>query len=455
MAKVETPQSREPDGISGYERRIIDDELDELIAGLPAIALEGPKAVGKTATALQRAATVYSLDDEDERSIAQADPSRLTEGEPPVLIDEWQRLPESFDRVRRVVDAGAPPGSFLLTGSASPTQPPTHSGAGRIVRVRLRPLTLAERGVGVPTVSLARLLEGERPPIEGRTDIRLEDYVSEILASGFPGLRGLPERLARAQLDGYLDRIVDRDFDELGHMVRRPGTLRGWMRAYAAATATTTSYEKVRDAAASGHGQKPSRATTQPYRDVLERLWILDPVPAWLPTRSRLARLSAPPKHHLADPALAARLLDLDAAALLRPRSAGPARAGSSVRPAPAAQGKDHAIARADPLLGALFESLVTLCVRVYAQATEARTSHLRTWSGNREIDLIVEHGQKILAIEVKLGQIPDERDVRHLLWLRDELGDELADTIVVTTGQAAYRRSDGIAVVPAALLGP
>jgi hypothetical protein len=106
-------------------------------------------------------------------------------------------------------------------------------------------------------------------------------------------------------------------------------------------------------------------------------------------------------------------------------------------------------------LLGALFESLVTLCVRVYAQAAEAHTAHLRTWSGDREIDLIVERGRKILAIEVKLGQVPNDRDVRHLLWLGKELGDDLADTMIVTTGQAAYRRSDGIAVIPAALLGP
>jgi predicted AAA+ superfamily ATPase len=420
-----------------YRRRIVDDELDELFAGLPAIALEGPKAVGKTATALRRAATVYRLDDEAERSIAQADPSRLLEGERPVLIDEWQRYPEAFDRVRRAVDDGAGAGSFLLTGSASPTDPPTHSGAGRIVRVRLRPMTLAERDVGSPTVSLRQLLQGDRGSIIGRTEVNLERYVTEILASGFPGLRGLPDRVSRAQLDGYLDRIVDRDFEDLGRQVRRPGTLRRWMQAYAAATATTASYEKIRDAATSDSGEKPARATTQPYRDTLERLWILDPVPAWLPTRNRLARLSSPPKHHLADPALAARLLGVDAATLLHAQPAGPS------------------MTREGTLLGALFESLVTLNVRVYAQAAEARTAHLRTWSGDREIDLIVEHGRKILAIEVKLGQAPDEQDLRHLRWLRNELGDDLADAIVVTTGQAAYRRPDGIAVIPAALLGP
>ena len=209
------------------------------------------------------------------------------------------------------------------------------------------------------------------------------------------------------------------------------------MQAYAAATSTTASYEKIRDAATSDRGEKPARATTQPYRDVLERLWILDPVPAWLPTRNRLARLALPPKHHLADPALAARLLDVDETTLLRVQPAGPA------------------MTREGTLLGALFESLVTLCVRVYAQAAEARTAHLRTWSGDREIDLIVERGRAILAIEVKLGQTPDERDVRHLRWLQNQLGDELTDAIVITTGQAAYRRPDGIAVIPAALLGP
>jgi uncharacterized protein len=420
-----------------YSRRLLDDELDELIDGLPAIALDGPKAVGKTATALRRAATVHRLDSAGERSIIAADLSRLLAGEPPILIDEWQRLPESFDRVRRAVDDGARAGSFLLTGSALPTSPPTHSGAGRIVRLRMRPLSLAERGLDAPTVSLARLLRGERERLTGDTSMGLERYVEEILASGFPGLRGFSERTARLQLDGYLDRIVDRDFEELGREVRRPATLRAWMRAYAAATATTASYEKIRDAATSGHSEKPTKVTTQPYRDVLERLWILDPVPAWLPTRNRLARLSAPPKHHLADPALAARLLDVDAQTLLQASGTGPS------------------VPRDGTLLGALFESLVTLSVRVYAQACEARIGHLRTWSGEREIDLIVEHRGRVLAIEVKLGEVPEERDLRHLHWLREQIGSELADALIVTTGSAAYRRADGIAVVPAVLLGP
>jgi predicted AAA+ superfamily ATPase len=422
---------------AGYQRRVVDDELDELLAGLPAVAIEGPRAVGKTATAMQRARTTYRLDDEAQRIIAQAEPARLTQGDPPVLIDEWQRLPESFDRVRRAVDGGAPPGSFLLTGSAAPKDPPTHSGAGRIVRVRLRPMTLAERRIETPTVSLSHLLRGDRGPVSGRTQVGLEKYVDEILQSGFPGLRSLTGRVLRAQLDGYLTGIVDRDFEEAGQTVRRPAVLRQWMTAYAAATSSVASYEKIRDAASGDLGDKPAKATAQSYRDVLERLFILDPVPAWLPTTNRFAQLASPSKHHLTDPALAARLLQADAAALLAGRAPG------------TAQFKEGT------LLGALFESLVTQSVRTYAQAAEGQVSHLRTRRGDHEVDLIIERDGGILAIEVKLGQVPDDRDVRHLRWLEAEHSELLRDSLVITTGTAAYRRPDGIAVIPAALLGP
>lgn len=128
-----------------YRPRIVDLELDELTVGLPAIALEVPKAVGKTETARRRAATIHRLDDPGQRQIAQADPDRLTTGDHPILIDEWQRLPRSWDLVRRAVDHNHTPGQFLLTGSATPTDAPTHSGASRIVTVRMQPMSLAER----------------------------------------------------------------------------------------------------------------------------------------------------------------------------------------------------------------------------------------------------------------------------------------------------------------------
>lgn len=421
-----------------YRTRVVDGEVDELTGELPALVFEGAKAVGKTATAERRARTRWDLDSPSRQEIARADPRRMLEGERPILIDEWQRIPESWDLVRRAVDAGAPAGSYLLTGSALPKGLGTHSGAGRIVTIRMRPLSLAERDVAQPTVSLRQLLQGRAPDIGGRCTCDLQTYVAEIVGSGFPGLRGLDGRALRAQLDGYVDRIVDRDFPELGHAVRNPAALRRWMTAYAAATSTTASLERIRDAATSDQQETPSRKATGPYRDILERLWILDPVPAWLPTRSHLSELSAPPKHHLVDPALSARLLGVDANALLEGRDIGPS------------------IPREDTLLAALFESLVTLSIRVYARAAEANVKHLRTQRGEHEVDLIVERQDgRVVAIEVKLARTPADGDIRHLRWLRDRIGDELLDAVIVTTGQEAYRRPDGIAVVPAALLGP
>ncbi|HEX9775975.1 MAG TPA: DUF4143 domain-containing protein [Actinomycetota bacterium] len=420
-----------------YLRRIADDELDQLLGSLPAIALEGAKAVGKTATALRRAGTIRALDDPATREIVAADPSRVVSGETPILIDEWQRIPESWDLVRRAVDAGAEPGSFVLTGSATPSAD-THSGAGRIVRLRMRPMTLAERGFETPSVGLNDLLRSDRRPVEGHSTFTLQEYAAAISNSGFPGLRGLEGRALRAQLDGYLDRIIDRDFAEMGLPVRNPAGLRRWMTAYAAATATAASYETIRDASTAGEHEKPAKTTVMPYRDILERLWILDPVPAWLPTRNHIARLGAAPKHHLVDPALAARLLGADVEALVEGRAL------------------ERPIARDTTLLGQLFESLAALTIRVCAQAAEASVRHLRTHSGDHEIDFIVERGDhRVVAIEAKLARTPDERSVRHLEWLRGRIGDDLLDAVILTTGSDAYRREDGVAVVPLALLGP
>lgn len=421
-----------------YHHRILDNELDELLESLPALSIEGAKGVGKTESASQRAATIHRLDDPSQLTLAEADPKRLLADKTPTLIDEWQRLPETWDLVRRAVDDGAGAESFLLTGSASPDGGGRHSGAGRIPTIRLRPLTLAERLDRPTPVSLSEMLKGKQPMIDGETSMTLEDYVDEILASGFPGLRGLGDRALRLQLDSYADRIVDRDFAELGHQVRNPAGLRRWMAAYAASTAATISFEKIRAAAAGGDGEQLSKDAALPYRTILERLWILDPVPAWQPTRRHLSRLSAAPKQHLVDPALAARLLGANRQALLENQELGPP------------------IPRDGTLLGALFESLVTLCVRVYAQNAEATVGHLRTFSGSREVDLIVEGPTKrVVAIEVKLKRTIKDEDVRSLRWLQEKIGDELLDAVVVNTGEAAYRRSDGIAVVPAALLGP
>ncbi|GAA3635717.1 DUF4143 domain-containing protein [Kineosporia mesophila] len=415
---------------------MVDDVLDDLLPALPAILLDGPKAVGKTATALQRAQTVWRLSRPPQAAVVSADPQQALNAAPPVLLDEYQRVLPVFDAVREAVDEDSAPGRFLLTGSAPP--PGSHSGAGRITTVRVRPLTLPERGVSTAMVSLASLFEGSfTAPVAGVSALGLADYTDLILASGLPGLQHLQGRPLQIQLDGYLDRIVERDMREDGHDVRRPATLMAWLRAYAASVSTTTSWDKVRDAASAGSAVKPARSTTGPYVDTLTRLRILDDVPAWIPSHNHLKRLTRSPKHHLADPALAARLVGATRASLLR-------GAGETFTPLDGTY------------LGQLFESLATLSVKVFATSLPASVSHLRLDSGRREVDLIVERDsdRAIVAFEVKLAGEVNYEDVKHLHWLREQLGEQLVDAVVLTTGPAAYRRPDGIAVVPLALLG-
>lgn len=419
-----------------YSRRIIDDELDELFGQLAALAIDGPKGVGKTTTAEQRVNAIVRLDSTAVRESINAEPEQILRRPRPLLIDEWQFVPEVWDAVRRAVDADSAGGQFLLAGSATPAPGATaHSGAGRIGRLRMRPMTLSERGVTEPTVSLGQLLSGSRAHLEGSCALRLGDYVEEIVASGFPAMRGLSGRAQRFQLDSYLRNAVDRDVPEQGLAVRKPEAMLGWLRAYAAATATSASYSQILDAATPGQADKPARSTSIAYRDVLTSLWLLDPVPAWTAGGSTLTRLGQSPKHHLADPALAARLLALTPDALLD---------GEGIALGP----------QMGTMLGHLFESLVALCVRVPAQANEATVGHLRTRNGDHEIDLVVIRDDgRVVAIEVKLASTVADQDTKHLHWLADRLGDRLLDAIVINTGPNAYRRSDGIGVVPLGLL--
>ena len=172
----------------------------------------------------------------------------------------------------------------------------------------------------------------------------------------------------------------------------------------------------------------PAKTTTNLYRNFLTKLWILDPVPGWAPASNEFTRLTVSPKHQLADPALAARLLQLSASTLTSSQGA-------------------H-------MLGPLFESLVTLSVRVAAQAAEATVSHLRTKNGDHEVDLIVQGPEgEVLGIEVKLAPVITDTDVRHLLWLRDKMPDSVTNLVVITTGAQVYRRADGVLVLPLSLL--
>lgn len=235
----------------------------------------------------------------------------------------------------------------------------------------------------------------------------------------------------------YVESVLEHEVPELGFVPRRADSLLQWVRAYAAASSTTASYTAIADAVPDD--QRASRATINAYRDVLGQLWMLDPVPSFPLSRNRLSELGRMPKHQLVDPALAAALL---------PATVGTLLDGSA--------GREFTGLRDGPLLGLLFESLVTLSVRVYAQALGLEVSHIRTARGDHEVDLVVHDATgRAIAIEVKLAATPGPLDMRHLNWLAERLGDDLVDRVVITTGPQAYRHPNGTAVVPLALLGP
>ena len=413
-----------------YSPRSVDALLDHLVQEAPAVALDGPKGVGKTATASRRARHVWNMEIPEHREHVMADRTLGNLPSGTLFLDEWQNYPDSWNAVRRAVDNGADPGRFVLAGSATPRPGSgTHSGAGRILSVRMRPMGLHERGLADPSVSLGDMLSGAGSDIAGSADFSISDYYDAIVSSGFPAIHNKSPRLQKSYLDSYLQRIIDRDLPEQGHSVRRPGTLMRWLKAYAAASSTTSTQQKILDVAGED-GERPARTTANTYREFLTKLWLLDPIEAWSNESNPFKQLQTVQKHQLADPALAARLMGLTSGRLATPAAADKA--------------------------GKLFESLAALTVRVIAEAHSASVGHLRSYDNREEVDLIVEGDEgQIIGIEVKLSPDFRDQDLRHLKWLRERMPDDVVDLMVISTGEKAYRRADGIAVVPLALLGP
>lgn len=418
--------------------------------------IDGARAVGKTTTAAQQANTVFRLEDADTLAEVRDDPGLLVRAEPPVLIDEWQLFPRCMNSVKLAVDDDRTPGRFILTGS--PSNPPpdpsesapeeaerVHSGAGRVVSLYMRPASLAERGLDTPAVSLGHLLNEQETPIVGATAVSKRDYAQALLASGLPEIHQEPDDYRRAYLGTYLRRLVRRDMTDVVTGQRRtaPGPVTRWLRAYAQATATEANFSTIRDHAHRQDGETSSRPTIDFYRSALEALGVIETQPPWCDPVGPIPSAKSTSLHHLVDPALAAHLLELTSVARLLDAS-----------------GKVGEMARGMSVLGQLFQSLITQSVRVYASANDASVYWLGTKASSsrrpREVDIIVEDQDgRVVAIEVKFNSSVDTDDCQHLRWLRGELDYRWADGIVVNTGSEAYRRDDGIAVVPAALLGP
>ncbi|MEX2619981.1 MAG: DUF4143 domain-containing protein [Egibacteraceae bacterium] len=405
--------------------------LDERMATFAAVLIEGPKACGKTETASQRARSAVRLDvDEDARRAAQIDPRLILDGDRPRLIDEWQLFPRIWDHVRRAADASDAAGQFLLTGSSSPTDAVRrHSGAGRVATLRMRPMTLHEVGASSDEVSLAALFDGNDPTASSGS-AELGDVLALLVTGGWP--QQLQRQDPRFVVD-YLDQTVHVDINAVGRTEdapvqrrRDPTKIHSCIRSLARNTSTAAGVRTL--AADTGL----SRDAVTEYLTALERLMIVEDQPAFNVHLRSSRNLRTTPHRHFVDPSIAAAALRVDAAGLLADLNSA----------------------------GLLFESLVVRDLRVLSQPMDASVMYFHTDA--HEIDIVVQRPDGAWgAVEVKLGG--DGLIEEGAASLRAAVGSIDLDkagrprfmAIVTATGRYAYRRPDGVCVVPLTTLTP
>ncbi len=403
-----------------YRTRRLDLLLPTLLAEHPAVMLTGPRAAGKTTTATRHAAHVVRLDQPTRAAAFHADPDAALSGLPePVLLDEWQEVPELIGAVKRAVDVERRPGRFLLTGSVtSEADPRTWPGVGRIIRIPMHPLSVAERFGRVPRPLLERLTEGcpLLPPPEAPD---LGELVRIAVAGGFPEpALSLGAEASRRWYASYADQIALH-----GRPARRrldSARLLQFLRAWGIGSAGVASETTLHRAAG------VDRRTGVAYREWLTRLGAVWVAPAW--ATNRLKRLVRQPKRFVADTGLWAALLGLDAGGVL-------------------ADGDR---------LGQILETFVANQLRAECDLLTVRPAvhHLREAGGRREVDLILELPDGgVIGLEVKATGSPRRRDARHLAWLRDTLGDQFVAGAVLHAGQANFSLGERLQAAPISTL--
>jgi uncharacterized protein len=411
---------------TAYWPRVVDGELRARLASTGAVVLEGPKACGKTFTARQAAASEVLFDtDEDARAAAALDPRLVLEGPTPRLLDEWQLAPTVWNSVRRVAEERGLPGQFILSGSTVPEDDETrHSGAGRISRIQMRPMSLFESGHSTGAISLAALLSGE-PPRSPDTGATVPGMAERIAVGGWPGFQRLPARDAVRAVASYLDEIRRVDMSRIDHKKRNQRRVGRLLHSLARNIGTAATLTRL--IADTGDTDQPlARETVEDYLSALERLMIIEDQLAWAPHLRSRHQLRTSVHRHFVDPSLAVAALGASPERLLKDLN----------------------------LLGLLFESLVIRDLRIYAQASDGVVLYYRDNSG-LEIDTIVDTADgRWAAFEVELGGAERiEEGVANLLKFArridtEKRGQPACLGVIVANGYG-YVREDGVAVIP------
>lgn len=412
-----------------YVSRIADSELQKKLKAAGAVLIEGAKACGKTETARQAANSEVLLDvDKDARDAAELNPALILDGDVPRLIDEWQLEPAIWNHVRRAVDERVDPGQFILAGSAQPTDEETrHTGAGRISRLRMRPMSLHELGTSDGKISLAGLLKGQ-PGEATDPGLELGDIAEAICRGGWPAFRELEMPDALLRVRDYLEEIP-RDTQRLGQRHRTERVTR--LIHSAARNVATPVTAKTLAADASRPEDLVSDEAVAAYLSSLARLFVIESQPAWQPHLRSRYRLRRSPKLHFVDPSLAIAALRAEPGSLMRDVS----------------------------FMGLLFESMVIRDLRIYTQAIDGEVAYYQD-NSQLEVDAIVTAEDSWGAFEVKLGGDKRiEEAAENLAKFRERIdtsksGDPAVLAVIVATGYG-YVRKDGIQVIPVGCLGP
>ena len=411
-----------------YLERIIDPYIKEHLESMGALLIEGPKWCGKTRTSEEFAKSalyIMSKNQTNALDLAIAGGVRkFLEGDTPRLIDEWQKVPEIWDVIRFEVDRRRKRGQFILTGSSLPPKESVmHSGAGRIARLTMRTMSLFESGESNGQVSLSDLFNSKHD-IDGHSELKVDDLARALTRGGWPeSIRDPPDRASRTAYQ-YVKAIVNADTFDSDNVKRNPVTIRRIIESVSRNISTSASKETIRKDVNGADG-KMTDATLNDHIQAMERIFLIENLPAWNPHMRSKARLMKSSKWHFVDPSVAAAALRVSYDALLM----------------------DH------EAFGLMFESLCVRDLRVYSQPLDGSVSYIGDSNGN-EVDLIVEFpGGKWGAIEVKLGEDRADEGAKNLLKLRDNIDTEYTKQpsflMVLTAGRYAYRRPDGVLVVP------
>lgn len=413
-----------------YQSRIADTELEQRLSSAGGVVIEGPRACGKTATARQKAASEVLLDiDEEVRRTIAIDAALVLEGETPRLIDEWQVEPSIWNHIRRAVDDRARSGQFILTGSAIPADDITrHTGAGRLSRLRMRPMSLFETGHASGTISLAGLLDGA-PPRSPRAELSVRSVAELVSVGGWPGHLGRSLKDAQRANRDYLTEICRGDIERVDGIRRDPDKVRRFLQSLARNVATQVAVSTMAKDAGGADGALRAN-TAHEYLAALERLMIVEDQPAWTPHLRSRSSLRGRPKRHFVDPSLAVAALRANPGRLLKDLN----------------------------LLGLLFESMVIRDLRIYAQVADAEVLQYRDNTG-LEVDAVIQAADgRWAAFEVKLGAASVDEGAANLLKFvervdLDRCGKPSALGVIVSSGYGYVK--DSIGVIPISALGP